>query len=107
MWLVRLGASEPGEPAKNRPAIIVSIDSLRTNSKRDLFVVVPISATEPRSQMRPPVAAADAGLDRPSVAVPAAIRAVAGARLLRHIGRVPVETLQEVEQALAVILGLD
>lgn len=106
MWLVRFGASEPGEPGKNRPAIIVSIDLLRTNSERDLFVVVPISATEPGSQMRPRVAPA-AGVDRPSVAVPAAIRAVSRARLLRHLGDVPVDTLQAAERALAVVLGLD
>jgi mRNA interferase MazF len=107
VWLVRFGASEPGEPGKNRPAIIVSIDSLRTGSERDLFVVVPISATEPGSQMRPPVAPADAGIDRPSIAVPAAVRSVSRARLLRHIGDVPLDTLQAVEQALAVVLGLD
>lgn len=107
VWLVRFGANEPGEPGKNRPGIIVSIDELRTHGERDLFVVVPISATEPRSQMRPPVAPADAGVDRPSVAVPAAIRAVSRARLLRHIGDLPAETLQAVEQALVVILGLD
>lgn len=107
VWLVRFGASEPGEPGKNRPAIILSIDSLRTGSARDLFAIVPISATEPRSLMRPPVAPRDTGIDRPSVAVPAAIRAVAGTRLLRHIGRVPDDTLRAVEQALAVVLGLD
>lgn len=107
MWLVRLGASEPGEPGKNRPAIIVSTDSLRTGSVRDLFVVVLISATVSRSPMRPPVASADAGVDRPSIAVPAAVRAVSRARLLRHIGEVPVDTLQAVVRVLAVILGLD
>jgi mRNA interferase MazF len=107
VWLVRFGASEPGEPGKNRPAIVVSVDSLRTGSERDLFVVVPISATEPGSQMRPPIAPVDARLDRPSIAVPAAVRAVSRARLLRHIGGVPADTLRAVEQVLAVVLGLD
>jgi mRNA-degrading endonuclease toxin of MazEF toxin-antitoxin module len=85
----------------------MSIDSLRTSSERDLFVVVPISATAQGSQMRPAVAPADAGVDRPSVALPRAIRTVSRARLLRRIGGVRVDTMQAVEQALSVVLGLD
>jgi mRNA-degrading endonuclease toxin of MazEF toxin-antitoxin module len=57
--------------------------------------------------MRPSVAPADAGVERPSIAVPAAVRAVSRARLLRHIGGVPVATLNAVEQALVVALGID
>ncbi len=107
VWLVRFGASEPGERGKNRPAIIVSIDSLRTGSERDLFAVVPISATARGSHSRPAVAPADAGIDRPSVALPGAIRTVSRVRLLRRIGRVPAETMKAIEQALSLILGLD
>ncbi len=107
VWLVRFGASEPGEPGKNRPAIIVSIDSLSTHSERDLFIVVPISATEPGSRIRPVLASGDAGVDRPSVTLPAAIRAVSRARLLRHIGGVDAGTMHAIEQALSVVLGLD
>jgi mRNA interferase MazF len=107
VWLVRTGASEPGEPGKNRPAIIMSIDSLMTGSTRDLFAVVPISATASASGIRPTVNPSEAGVDRPSVALPSAIRAVSRARLLRHIGAVDVDTIQGIEQALAVVLGFD
>jgi mRNA interferase MazF len=107
VWLVRFGAAEPGEPGKNRPAIVVSIDSLSTNSERDLFIVVPTSATAESSWIRPPVAPAEAGVDRASVALPAAIRAVSRARLLRYLGGVEADTLRAVEQALALVLGLD
>ena len=107
VWLVRFGASEPWGPGKNRPAIIMSIDSLMTGSQRDLFAVVPISATASTSGIRPAVNPSDAGVERPSVALPGAVRAVSRGRLLRHIGRVDVETLQAIEQALAVVLGLD
>ncbi len=107
MWLVRFGAAEPGEPGKNRPAIIVSIDSLSTGGERDLFAVIPTSATAAGSWIRPTIAPADAGVDRSSVALPAAIRAVSRARLLRYIGDVGADTLAAVEQALALVLGLD
>jgi len=85
----------------------VSADALRTGSARDLFAVVPISATEPSSHIRPAVAPADAGIDRLSVALPGGIRAVSRARLLRHMGFVEVDTMRAVEQALAVVLGID
>jgi mRNA-degrading endonuclease toxin of MazEF toxin-antitoxin module len=87
--------------------VIVSIDALRTGSERDLYTVVPISATEPRSQMRPQIYPGDAGVERPSVAVPRAVRSVARARLLRHMGSIPAETLLAIEGALTIILGLD
>jgi mRNA interferase MazF len=107
LWLVRFGAAEAGESGKNRPALIVSINSLSIGSERDLFAVVPISATAQASEIRPPVTPADTGVDRPSVALPAAIRAVARTRLLRYIGEVPADTLRSVEQALMLVLGLD
>jgi len=46
-------------------------------------------------------------VDRPSVTLPAAIRAVSRARLLRHIGGVDAGTMHAIEQALSVVLGLD
>lgn len=107
VWLVRLGANEPGEPGKNRPAIIVSVDELRTGSERDLFVVVPISATAGQSDLRPQIAPAGTGVNRTSVAIPRAVRAVSRARLMRPIGSVPSETLEALQHALAVILGLE
>lgn len=107
VWLVRLGSNQPGEPGKNRPAIVISIDELRTGSSRDLFIVVPVSASAQESQMRPRVHSAQTGVDKPSVAIPRAIRAVSRSRLLRRIGRVPSGTLEALEQALAVILGLE
>ncbi|MBO0767938.1 MAG: type II toxin-antitoxin system PemK/MazF family toxin [Solirubrobacterales bacterium] len=107
VWLVRFGSNQPGEPGKNRPAIVLSIDSLRTGSERDLIVVVPLSATEPGSQMRPPVVPADAGVDRPSVALPTALRAIGRTRLLHRLGGVPPDTLDAIEQVLLVTLGLD
>ncbi len=107
IWLVRFGASEPGEPGKNRPAVIVSIDGLKNGTERDLFAVVPISSTASESAVRPRIAPADSGLSRPSVAMPAAIRAVSRRRLLRHIGTAPAHTMQALEHALVLTLGLD
>ena len=105
LWLVSLGAARAGEPGKSRPAIIVSVDELLSTAD-ELVVVVPISASRSASALRPPVGKHE-GVDRASVAVPRAVRAVARARLLRRVGSVSAQTLSAVESALKLILGLD
>lgn len=106
IWLVALGAGRLGEPAKIRPAIVVSVDEVATGLDDELFVVVPLSASRAPSAMRPTVSAAE-GVDSPSVAVCRAIRAVSRRRLLRKVGAARPETLAEIERALVVLLGLD
>jgi mRNA interferase MazF len=106
VWLVSLGAARSGEPGKNRPAIIVSVDELLAGTTDELVVVVPVSASRAPSALRPQVDTRE-GIDRPSVAVPRAIRAVGRARLVRALGNVRPETLSAVESALKLILGLE
>jgi mRNA interferase MazF len=106
IWLVSLGAARRGEPGKNRPAVIVSVDGLLTGSEEDLLVVVPLSSSRAPSVLRPSVPAS-AGIDAESVAIPRAVRAVVRRRLLRRLGRVSTETLAQVERALSTVLGLE
>ncbi|HEY5287932.1 MAG TPA: type II toxin-antitoxin system PemK/MazF family toxin [Solirubrobacteraceae bacterium] len=105
VWLVSFGASRPGEPGKNRPAIVLSLDSLSTDSVADLIAVVPLSSSTASSALRPEVEGVN-GVDRPSHAIPRAIRGVARSRLLRKLGTVRPATLAEIERALLLILGL-
>jgi mRNA interferase MazF len=106
VWLVSFGAARAGEPGKNRPAIVVSVDRLNTGAADELVIVVPLSSSRSPSALRPEVAGV-AGIDRPSRAICRAIRAVARTRLLRRLGALTPATLDEVEHALALILGLD
>jgi mRNA interferase MazF len=71
-----------------------------------LVVVVPLSSSREPSVLRPEVSP-DEGIDGPSAAICRGVRAVARKRLLRPVGRVKRETLGEVEQALAMILGVE
>lgn len=106
IWLVSLGAARKGEPGKNRPAVILSVDGLLTGSDEDLLVVVPLSSSRAASMLRPSVPP-NAGIDAESAAIPRAIRAVARRRLLRPVGQVSAETLAQIEEALATVLGLE
>lgn len=106
IWLVSLGAARPGEPGKNRPALIVSVDELLSGAEDELIVVVPMSSSRASSALRPEIAPTE-GIDQPSAAICRGVRAVARGRLLLPIGEVEPDTLSEVERALATILGID
>ncbi|HKH17965.1 MAG TPA: type II toxin-antitoxin system PemK/MazF family toxin [Solirubrobacteraceae bacterium] len=106
IWLVSLGAARRGEPGKNRPAIVVSVDEISAGVEDELLVVVPVSSTRAASPLRPAVSPAE-GIERQSRAVCRGVRAVTRTRFLRRIGKAKPETLREVERALAMILGLE
>lgn len=106
IWLVSLGAAQKGEPGKNRPAIVLSIDEISSGLPEELIVVVPLSCSRAPSLLRPPVSP-DEGIERPSAAICRGVRSVARKRLLRTVGRVKPETLSAVEHALATVLGLE
>ncbi len=106
VWLTVFGAARPGEPGKNRPAIVVSMDHLNAGTAADLIVVVPLSSSRVPSVLRPEVNDLE-GVNRLSRAICRAVRGVARSRLLSRLGEVSPATLAEVERALVLILGLD
>jgi len=106
IWLVSFGAARRGEPGKNRPAIVVSVDDLLVGADHELIVVVPLSSSLSRSALRPRLGP-DTGIDADSAAIPRAIRGVARRRLLRRLGEASAETLAGVEAVLATVLDLD
>lgn len=105
LWLVSLGAARAGEPGKHRPAVVVSVDELLTGIDDELVVVVPVSSSRSRTPLRPPVSPAE-GVDTDSVAVCRSIRAVARTRLVERLGTIKPGTMREIEDALALILGI-
>jgi mRNA interferase MazF len=105
VWLVSFGAGRPGEPGKNRPAVIVSVDRIIAGSSVEPIVVVPLSSSSALSALRPEVRDVE-GVDRPSHAIPRAVRGVARSRLLRRLGTLSPAKLTEIERALTLILGL-
>jgi mRNA interferase MazF len=106
VWLVSLGAGREGEPAKNRPAVVVSVDEQNIGAtSADLIVVVPLSSSRAPSPLRPDVPVS-AGVDQPSRAICRAVRGLARARLLRRLGELAPESLAEIDRALSLILGV-
>ena len=111
LWLVALGAGRSGEPAKHRPALVVSVDDILTGLTSELVVVVPISSSRAPSPLRPRIVDVEGvdveGVDVDSVALCRAVRGITRSRLLRPLGTAKPDTLREVQRALAAILGLE
>jgi mRNA interferase MazF len=106
IWLTSLGAARKGEPGKNRPAVVISVDEIAAGLEDELIVVVPLSSSRAASPLRPEVSPRE-GIERASVAVPRGVRAVARRRLLHRLGELGPITLREIEVALTMILGLE
>lgn len=101
-----MGAARKGELGKNRPAVVVSQDGIRTGSPYDHITVVPLTASRPPKLLQPLVPR-QAGLDRDSVAICDFPRAFVPSRFLRPLGTVSEATLSQIVQARAVIEGWD
>ncbi len=106
IWLVAPGAARAGEPGKTRPAVVVSVDELNTESLTDLIIVVPLSSSKAASALRVEIAPS-AGVDHPSRAICRGVRAVVSSRLVRRLGSVESPAMEEIDMVLAMILGLD
>lgn len=106
VWLVALGARRAREPGKTRPAIVVSVDELNAGAPGELIIVVPLSSSLAPSALRIEIEPTT-GIEHPSRAICRAVRAVVPPRLVRRIGSVDAATMEQIEVALALILGLD
>lgn len=106
LWLVSLGAARKGEPGKNRPVIVVSVDEINAGLPDELLVVVPVSSSRAPSPLRPEVSPGE-GVEPPSVAVTRGIRAVARTRFLHRLGGAEPKTMARVETALGMVLGIE
>jgi mRNA interferase MazF len=105
IWLASLGAARKGEPGKPRPVVVLSADEILTGENHELIVIVPLSSSLPSSQLRPDVNP-ETGIDNPSVVICRGIRGVARTRLLRRVGEVDNETMNEIEGALGLVLAI-
>lgn len=106
LWLVSLGAARQGEPGKNRPVIVVSVDEINTGVPDELLVVVPVSSSRTASPLRPEVSPGE-GVETTSVAMVRALRSVSRSRFLHRLGNAKPETMASVEGALGMILGIE
>lgn len=95
------------EIQKTRPALIIQNDV--SNRLSEITIVAPITSTVrfPLNPVHVLVAAdQNTGLSVTSVALLNQIRAVDRIRLIKRLGRVDDETLEQVDEAIKISLGL-
>jgi mRNA interferase MazF len=104
VWLVSLDPTIGHEVQKTRPTVVVTSDLYNRNNW--VIVVMPLTshATAQYDQVliKPP----EGGVDGTSVTLPDQIRAVDRRRLVKRLGRVSRDTLQQIDRSLKIVLDL-
>ena len=107
IYLTALDPARGREIQKTRPALIIQNDV--SNRLSDITIVAPITSTV-RFPLNPVhvllVADRNTGLSVTSVALFNQIRAVDRIRLIQRLGSVDNETLERVDEAIQISLGL-
>jgi len=98
------------EASKRRPAVIVSNDAANTTAGRlgrGVITVVPVTSNVERVYpFQVLLPAAETGLDRDSKAQAEQIRSIAVERVGSRLGVVPNSTMNEIDEAVRLHLGL-
>ena len=102
VWWVDLEPTRGSEINKRRPCVVLSVDPL--NQRRRTVVVVPLS-TSPVAH--PPLTVAVNAGGRSAVAVLDQIRATAKERFANRMGALSPAEMDEVEESLREVLGLN
>lgn len=106
IWLVNL---EPGfgrEIHKKRPALIISKNSIHLGTTH--VIIVPASSQVPKIVGIEMVSLGKTeGLNQESILLPVFIRSVDQERLIKKVGLITKAKLQEVEEAIKIVLDLN
>jgi mRNA interferase MazF len=105
VWSVELDPIRGHERAGRRPALIVSVDPFN-HGPADLVVAIPITSKAKGIPLHVAISPPEGGLKAPSFIKCEDIRSVSKQRLAKFLGQVSPQTMHEVEDRLAVLLGM-
>lgn len=108
--LVDFGPAATGEPARQRPAVIVSNDGANSTAARlgrGVVTVAPMTSNVSRVfPFQVLVPADDSGLEHDSKVQAEQVRSVSVERVTRSLGSVPAQLMLRVDDALRLHLAL-
>ena len=106
VWYAELSPTLGHEQAGRRPCLVVSSDALNA-SPAGLVTVLPITSRERPMASRIPLLPPEGGMSVASWVIAEQVRTVSKERLGRQLGRVELDTLEAVSDALRLLLGLE
>src|SRR4051794_37448777 len=104
VWQVSLDPTLAHEVKKTRPAVIVTNDVYNTNNW--VVSVVPLTSRDTAEYDQVLIQPAEGGLTNSSVTLPDQLRSVDRARLVRKLGDLQPETVQQIDQSIRIVLDL-
>jgi mRNA interferase MazF len=105
IWLVNLDPTKGREQAGSRPALIVSVDRFN-HGAADLVIACPITSKAKGITTHVQVDPPEGGLSLRSFIKCEDVRSISKARLLNRFGVVSANIMSEVEDRLAILLGI-
>lgn len=105
LWLVDFGDPSPGEPALQRPAVVVGPPEM-FGASFPFVVVCPLTTTARGLSLHVEVEPSElTGLDEPSYVQCELLRSVSRRRLLHRLGSIDAATSDGVRAVLRTLLG--
>ena len=105
IWLVGLDPTKGREQAGMRRALVVSVD-IFNHGAAELVVVIPITSKAKGIPLHVEVTPPEGGLTMTSFVKCEDLRSISTFRLVRRLGKVSIQTTEQVEDRLRILLGL-
>ncbi len=105
VWLVDFGDPVGREQSGNRPAVVVSADSLN-DSPAGVVVVIPITTTHRGLPSHIEIDQGDSGLDEVSYAKCEDVKSISEQHLIARLGRVGEDVVFQAARVLRFLLEL-
>ena len=107
VWLINLEPTLGAEIRKTRPAVVVNDDAVGT---LPLKIIVPLTEWKDRYAIAPWLVRVEStpasGLAKPSAADAFQVRSVSEQRFVRRLGELSVSDLEQIVEALAIVLAI-
>jgi mRNA interferase MazF len=105
IWLVDLDPTLGREQAGTRPALVIS-ENLFNQGYAELVIIVPITSQNKKIRSHVKIAQGEGGLSLESFAKCEDIRSVSKRRLIKKLGNVSRQTIENVEEKLRFLMAL-
>jgi mRNA interferase MazF len=107
IFLVQFDPTVGHEIQKTRPALVIQNDVSNEYSPITIVAAISSQFSDPPFPREVVIEPAESGLPKRSAVIVNQIRSVDRKRLLKKVGRLPAQSMERVDEAIKISLGLD